>query len=475
MPAQPLQPRPTTASIGAGAIASSLSPVPGEGMAVIGLQWGDEGKGKVIDLLASRFDAVVRYNGGANAGHSVVIGGRRHALHLLPSGVFHKGVLGVIGNGVVVDPEALLREIEGLREAGVDPLNLALSDRAHVVMPYHRQEDTIRESLLAGEDQDRSIGTTKRGIGPAYADKAHRSGAIRVGDLLRPDLLAERLDRACAVKSRTLAALSTAPFSLDPAALLDSSLALGERLAPFITDTTYLLHGLLARKGSLLFEGANATLLDLDHGTFPFVTSSNCSVLGIPAGSGVPGRLLTKVVGVLKAYSTRVGGGPFPTELPDSTGDRIRDRGREYGTTTGRPRRCGWLDLVALRYAVMLNGVTSLSLMLLDVLAGFDEIKVAVAYRRPDGTTPTTTPTTTDRFLPDAHDLARVTPVYETLPGFAQEITEAREFDDLPGEARRFVRFIESFLAVPVSIVSVGPDRAQTIVVDEKARRQRAT
>ncbi|PKL34004.1 MAG: adenylosuccinate synthase, partial [Planctomycetes bacterium HGW-Planctomycetes-2] len=310
---------------------------------MVGLQWGDEGKGKVIDLLASRFDAVVRYNGGANAGHSVVIGGRRHALHLLPSGVFHKGVLSVIGNGVVVDPEALLREIDALRDAGVDPLNLALSDRAHVVMPYHKQEDAIRESLLAGEGEDRSIGTTKRGIGPAYADKAHRSAAIRIGDLLRPDLLAERLTRACALKARMLAGLSAEPLALDPAAMLAVCLEQGRRLAPYITDTTHLLHGILTRGGSLLFEGANATLLDLDHGAFPFVTSSNCSVLGVPAGSGVPGRSITTVIGVLKAYSTRVGAGPFPTELADATGDRIRERGREYGTTTGRPRRCGWL------------------------------------------------------------------------------------------------------------------------------------
>ncbi|MDX2114887.1 MAG: adenylosuccinate synthase [Planctomycetota bacterium] len=429
----------------------------GRAAAVVGLQWGDEGKGKVIDLLAGSFDAVVRYNGGANAGHSVVIEGRRHALHLIPSGVFHPRVKGVIGNGVVIDPESLVREIEGVVAAGVGALDLAISDRAHVVMPYHKLEDAAREAALAAQHGPASaIGTTKRGIGPAYADKATRATAVRMGDLLRPALLRDKLARILPAKAAVLRALAPdAPVDLDAERLATDALRLGEKLAPRITDTTYLLHDMLARGGSLLFEGANATLLDVDHGTFPYVTSSNCSVLGIPAGTGVPGSHLSRVIGVMKAYCTRVGGGPFPTELLDERGNRIRERGREYGTTTGRPRRCGWLDLVALRYAVMLNGVTSIALMLLDVLAGFDEICVCTGYRI-DGRV-------TDRFVPDAEVLAHVQPVYERLPGFASEIGSARARADLPRQALDYVRFIEQATGVPVEIVSVGPDRAQTI------------
>ena len=431
----------------------------GSAAAVVGLQWGDEGKGKVIDLLASRFHAVVRYNGGANAGHSVVIGGKRHSLHLIPSGVFHPGVVGVIGNGVVVDPESLLKEIDGLKAAGVETPNLALSDRAHLVLAYHKIEDAARESALSSMSDtsgDQSIGTTRRGIGPAYADKAQRAGALRVGDLLRPDLVESKLSRVLEQKRRVLKALDPASPDLDAGELRRSLSAAAERLRPMITDTTYLLHDMLAQGKSLLFEGANATLLDVDHGTFPYVTSSNCSVLGIPAGSGVPGSNLTRVIGVMKAYSTRVGGGPFPTEQKNAIGDRIRERGREYGTTTGRPRRCGWLDLVALRYAVMLNGVTEIALMLLDVLAGFDELHVCKAYRI-DGRT-------SDRFLPDAFELAKAEPVYESVPGFAQEIAGARERAELPAGARAYVRLIEDFLGVGVRIISVGPDRVQTII-----------
>lgn len=431
----------------------------GHAAAVVGLQWGDEGKGKVIDLLAGRFHAVVRYNGGANAGHSVVINGKRHALHLIPSGVFHPGVVGVIGNGVVLDPEMFIKELDGLAAAGITSPNLVISDRAHLVLPYHKTEDAARETALASMSDtgsDQSIGTTRRGIGPAYAEKAQRAGAIRAGDLLRPAALRDRLSRICEQKNRMLRALDPAAPLSDAAAIEATLAGAAKRLAPMITDTTYLLHDMLAKGQTLLFEGANATLLDVDHGTFPYVTSSNCSVLGIPAGSGVPGSYLKRVIGVMKAYSTRVGGGPFPTELKNATGDRIRERGREYGTTTGRPRRCGWLDLVALRYAVMLNGVTEVALMLLDVLAGFDRLDVCTAYRI-DGKV-------TDRFTPDAHELARAEPVFQSLPGFAEEVGGARERGDLPQGARDYVRFIEEALGVPVRIVSVGPDRVQTII-----------
>ena len=446
------------------------TPISAKTSAVVGLQWGDEGKGKVIDALAGNFKAVVRYNGGANAGHSVVIRGRRHALHLVPSGVFHPDVAAVIANGVVVDPIALVGEIDALRNIGVDPANLVLSDRAHLVLPWHKAEDALREALLAGaplsaDEQnpspsatpraDHSIGTTRRGIGPAYADKASRSTALRVGDMLRPDVLADKLERIARFKTATLRALDPNAEAPDPHEIERQLEAAAERLAPHVADTTYLLHEMLRRGEPILFEGANATLLDIDHGTFPFVTSSTTTTLGIPAGTGIPPTAVSGVVGVLKAYSTRVGAGPFPTELEDDTGARIRERGREYGTTTGRPRRCGWLDLVAVRYAAMINGVSSLAVMLFDVLAGFEHLSICTAYEF-DGAR-------TDRFIPDAADLARVTPVFEQHDGFADEITGVRDRAALPEAARRYLDRIEEFVGLPISIVSVGPDREQTI------------
>ncbi len=432
---------------------------PGSGTAVVGLQWGDEGKGKVIDLLAGSFHAVVRYNGGANAGHSVVINGRRHALHLIPSGAFHQGVKAVIGNGVVLDPDVLFTELDRLADAGVHSLDLAVSSRAHVVMPWHKAEDAARETALAeGAGPSGSIGTTRRGIGPAYAEKAHRAGALRVGDLLHPESLRARIAHLAAGKEAMLRALDPHAAAAMPnaAKLADDLIRSGERLRPHVMDTTYLLHDMLAQGHTILFEGANATLLDVDHGTFPFVTSSNCSVLGIPAGTGVPGAFIHRVIGVMKAYCTRVGGGPFPTEQDNEAGNRIRERGREYGTTTGRPRRCGWLDLVALRYAVMLNGVTGIALMLLDVLSGFKEVKICTAYRVGGKTT--------DRFIPDADGLSKAEPIYETLPGWEADISECRTRASLPPAARAYVEVIERAAHVPVEIVSVGADREQTIV-----------
>lgn len=378
--------------------------------AVVGLQWGDEGKGKVIDLITPAFDAVVRYNGGANAGHSVVINGQRHALHLIPSGVFHPGKRAVIANGVVVDPDALLKELDALTAKGIDLSGIRLSDRAHVVLPWHKAEDEARETLLAGGPSGLSIGTTKRGIGPAYSDKAARSTSVRVGDLLRPEILREKVHTAWRFKGPALNALGADTRAIDPDGVCERALAAGKRLAPMITDTVYELHDLLRSGRSLLFEGANATLLDVDHGTYPYVTSSNCSVLGIPSGTGVPGKHVADVIGIMKAYSTRVGSGPFPSELLDDTANTIRERGREYGTTTGRPRRCGWLDLVAVRYAAMINGASRLAIMLLDVLAGFETVKVCVGYDI-DGKR-------TDRFTPDAAALTGARPVYESLPGF---------------------------------------------------------
>ncbi|MEO1717009.1 MAG: adenylosuccinate synthase, partial [Planctomycetota bacterium] len=394
--------------------------------AVVGLQWGDEGKGKIVDLLAGEHDVVVRYNGGANAGHSVVVGGERFALHLMPSGVLSPGVRSVIANGVVLDPEQLFTEIEALESRGVKLGPLFVSDRAHVVMPYHKAEDQVREAILSGGIGGASIGTTGRGIGPAYAEKVQRGAAVRVGDLQRPDVLAARVRTAIEMKRHLFEAhaASVPRESWDADAIVEQAASWGARLSPSIADTRRLLRDAIDAGERVLFEGANATLLDIDHGTFPFVTSSAPSVLGIGTGTGLPPRSIGRVVGIAKAYQTRVGAGPMPTELLDATGDAIREKGREFGTTTGRPRRCGWLDLVALRYAVEINDVDEIALMLLDVLAGLDELKLCTAYRV-DGVE-------TDVFDPDASALAQAEPVYTTLEGFAEDVTQARSTDDLP-------------------------------------------
>lgn len=433
--------------------------------AVVGLQWGDEGKGKLVDALASHFDAVVRYNGGANAGHSVVVAGERYALHLIPSGILTTGADAIIANGVVVDPQRLLEEIDALKSRGVDTSRLVVSDRAHVVMPYHKAEDAAREQLLSHPSHEpdgtqqrvvAAIGTTKRGIGPAYADKVNRSTAVRVGDLAHEHVLRAKLRMICELKNAILTAIVPGMFEpFDPDVIADEMLETGLRLAQSIQDTTYLLNDKIAAGERILFEGANATMLDVDHGTFPFVTSSNASALGIGAGTGVPPQHVTQIIGVIKAYSTRVGGGPLPTELFDATADEIRERGREFGTTTGRPRRVGWIDLVAVKYAAMVSGATELCLTLLDVLSGQDELKLATAYEI-DGQH-------TDRFIPDGHTLERVTPILESIPGFAEDISGVRTFDELPPRARAYVERIERFVGVPVSTISVGPDREQTI------------
>ena len=433
--------------------------------AVVGLQWGDEGKGKIVDLLTARHDAIVRYNGGANAGHTIVIGDQKYALHLIPSGILTPGKLCIIGNGVVVDPDKLLEEVRTLRERGVEiGEKLRLSSRAHVVMPYHKEHDAALEKMLARAvstgGRDHSIGTTKRGIGPCYADKVHRSTAVRVGDLLRPEHLRRKLETICAIRTVELKALGVEAEPLDAAALSERYAAIGQTLAPHITDTTYLLHDLIRDGRSILFEGANACLLDIDHGTFPYVTSSNCSTLGIPAGTGLPGTHVNRVLGIMKAYSTRVGAGPFPTELENEIGEQIRRRGREFGTTTGRPRRCGWLDLVAVRYSAMICGATAIACMLLDVLSGLDEIKLCTRYRLPDGTE-------TERFTPDAEALGEVEPIYETLPGWSEELTGLTERSELPPAAQNYLDRIESLVGVPIEIVSIGPERTQTLMANE--------
>ncbi|HEX8876414.1 MAG TPA: adenylosuccinate synthase [Phycisphaerales bacterium] len=438
--------------------------------AVVGLQWGDEGKGKIVDILAAEHDAVARYNGGANAGHSVVVKGERFSLHLIPSGILYPSKIAVIGNGVVLDPDKLLEEIDGLRARGVDTGGLVISDRAHVVMPYHKAEDAAREDALkrvrveqVGETGRRvsEIGTTRRGIGPAYAEKAHRAGAVRVGDLLNPDTLRDKIEIAIATKMDLIRDLAGNADAIESQKVMDWALGAGEAIAPMVRDTTYLLNNLVRAGKKVLFESANGTLLDVDHGTYPFVTASSCSIAGIGIGTGVPVQRVGRVIGVMKAYSTRVGAGPLPTELagpgPEGAiGDRIRNRGREFGTTTGRPRRVGWLDLTAVKYSAMINGTTGIALTMLDVLAGFDTIRVCTGYGEGGKVS--------DRFLPDAAALQQAKPHYVDLPGFGEEIGSARSRSELPKQARAYVEFIEQQLGLPVEILSVGPDRAQTMI-----------
>lgn len=420
---------------------------------VVGLQWGDEAKGKIVDILGEQSDFVVRYNGGANAGHTVVRGGKTFKFSLLPTGVLRTNVTSVIANGVVVYPGRFLEEVNQLRQAGITP-NLILSDRAHVIFPYHMEEERLNEA-----DNGQTIGTTGRGIGPCYQDKAGRVCAVRVGELLYPDHLRQRLRSIVERKNRILRALSSDAKQFNADALCDEYLGHAEQMKPHIKDSTTLLHQAVRDKKRILFEAAQGSLLDVDHGTYPYVTSSNSSTAGVWSGSGVPARNLDRVIGVLKAYSTRVGRGPFPTELddgPNGTGERIRKVGREYGTVTGRPRRCGWLDTVATRYTCALNGADQIAVMLLDVLAGLPELKICTAYEL-DGKR-------IDHFPVDAFVLERCRPVYETLPGWDAPIDKARKLADLPKQARHYLDRISQIHSLPVAIVSVGPDHEQTIM-----------
>ena len=419
---------------------------------VIGLQWGDEGKGKVVDALARACRYVVRFCGGANAGHTVVVGDKSYAMHLIPCGVLHEGVCNVIGNGVAFDPEVAAEEIADLRGRGVSigADNLRISASANVVMPYHKLQDRLGEASLG----DARIGTTARGIGPCYADKANRSTAVRVADLVRPDVLGEKVARVVEIRNSTFAALYPGQSDpLDAGKITADYAELGRLLAPMITDTGKLLRDAIAAGERVFFEGGQGSMLDIDHGTYPFVTSSSVTACGVPSGAGVPPSAVGQVVGLIKAYTTRVGAGPFPTEQDNSTGEYLRERGREYGTTTGRPRRCGWFDAVATRYAAELSGVNELALSLLDVLSGLDEIRVCRAYRAGGEET--------SSFRADA--MGEVECVYETLTGWSEDITGCRRFEDLPDAARRYVARVEELLGRPVGIVSVGPERSQTI------------
>ena len=423
---------------------------------VVGLQWGDEAKGKIVDLLSAEHEIVVRYQGGANAGHTVVHAGGTFKLSLVPSGIFHPNVECVVAGGVVLNPKSLLDEIEALRARDVRVEdNLVLSDRAHVIFPWHIEEDRLLDQRCS---EGEALGTTLRGIGPCYRDKVGRSHAVRLGDLYR-ESFRRRIEQIAGEKERLLAAADPAGAGVrfDPAAIADEYAGYAERLRPHVGDTTQLLLDAVEADRRILFEGAQGTLLDIDHGTFPYVTSSNSSGVGIAPGAGVPARCVTKMIGIVKAYSTRVGGGPFPTEQDNEIGQHIRDRGNEYGTVTRRPRRCGWFDAVAARYAARLGGVDTLAVMLLDVLSELPRIDIAVAYQL-DGQRIT-------RFPSHVDDLRRVMPVYETMAGWQCEIGHCRRLADLPAAARAYLDRLATLIGRPVEIVSVGPDREQTIFV----------
>ena len=418
---------------------------------IVGLQWGDEGKGKIVDILAEHSDIVVRYSGGANAGHTVIVGDDRFALHLLPSGSVRPNVVCVITNAVVVDPDTLIKEIETLAQKNITLVNrLLISENAHLVLDYHKKEDQLREESL-GKNK---LGTTIRGIGPCYADKAGRSYAVRMSDLRDLEQLQARLQTIVERKSKIFAALYDAePMSAYH--LFEKCKSYADRLLPFVTDTTEFLHKSVTDGKSILFEGAQGTLLDIDHGTFPFVTSSNSSALGMSVGSGMPTKILDKLIGVAKAYTTRVGAGPFPTEQDNEIGQYIRDKGGEYGTTTGRPRRCGWFDAVAVSYAATIGAIDSVALMHLDTLTGLEEIKICRAYKINAKET-TFFPANTAR-------LSLAGPIYETVPGWEEDISEVNDFHDLPFNAQGYICRIEEMIKRPVTIIGVGPKRSQTI------------
>ncbi len=418
---------------------------------VVGLQWGDEGKGKVVDILAEQSDIVVRYSGGANAGHTVVIGDTKFALHLLPSGSIRPDTICVIANGVVIDPEVLVNGIEQLAEKHLSlDGRLFISENVHVVLDYHKKEDQLREESL-GKNK---LGTTIRGIGPCYADKVGRSYAIRMADFRDLKRLKAKLQTIVDYKNKVFGAVYGAePMNADQ--IFEKCESYAARLLPFIADTTEYLHRAITSGKSILFEGAQGTLLDLDHGTFPFVTSSNSSSLGMPAGCGVPARLVDKFIGVVKAYSTRVGAGPFPTEQDNETGQYIRDKGNEYGTTTGRPRRCGWFDAVAVSYAVTIGAIDSVAMMHLDTLSGLKELKICTAYKI-DGRQTTFFPANTDK-------LVQVTAVYETVPGWDEDLSDVNDFHDLPENAQKYIYRIEELIGRPITVIGVGPKRTQTI------------
>ncbi|MDR3073869.1 MAG: adenylosuccinate synthase [Deltaproteobacteria bacterium] len=418
---------------------------------IIGAQWGDEGKGKVVDLLTPSAQVVVRFHGGNNAGHTVIVKGEKYALHLIPSGILHPGTLCLIGNGVVLDPEVFCEEMDSLMARGLDvgPDRLKISYKTQIIMPYHKSLDKARESARAGE----KIGTTGRGIGPCYEDKAARIG-VRAGDFLQPKLLRAKVERALGEKNALFAGLYGGK-AMSADAVLRKIRPFAKRLLPYLTDVSTHIGDAWKAGKTVMFEGAQGVHLDIDHGTYPFVTSSNAVTANAMTGSGIYSADFGRIIGIAKAYTTRVGSGPFPTELLDGVGETLRKKGAEYGVTTGRPRRCGWHDSVILRESARLCGLTEIALTKLDVLSGFAELKIAAAYAYKGKTL---------AFPPQLEGaLNEVTPVYETLPGWTEDITAVRKWKDLPANARRYVERLEQLAGVRVSIVSVGPDREQTI------------
>jgi len=418
---------------------------------LLGAQWGDEGKGKATDLLGDRVDYVVRYQGGNNAGHTVVIGDQKYALHLLPSGILSPNVIPVIGNGVVIDPAVLLTEIKGLNERGIDTSKLKISTNAHLITPYHRTIDKVSERFLGKS----KIGTTGRGIGPAYADKINRIG-IRVQDLFDPSILKQKIEAALHDKNQILIKVfNRKGITVDE--VLDEYLGYAQILKPYVVDTALLLDQALKAGKNVLLEGSQGTLLDVDHGTYPFVTSSNPTAGGASTGSGIGPTKIARVIGILKAYTTRVGSGPFPTELFDEDGEALRKIGGEVGVTTGRNRRCGWFDAPIARYAVRVNGLTDFFLTKLDVLTGWEKIPVCVAYEV-DGLR-------VEELPASQTDFHHAKPIYEYLPGWKENISKAKSVDDLPNNAREYVKFLEKVSGAPISAIGVGPGRDETIVV----------
>ncbi len=424
---------------------------------LLGAQWGDEGKGKATDILGDRVDYVVRYQGGNNAGHTVVIGDQKYALHLLPSGILSPNVIPVIGNGVVIDPAVLLEEIKGLNERGIDTSKLVISSNAHLITPYHRTIDKVSERFLGKA----KIGTTGRGIGPAYSDKISRIG-IRVQDLFDQSILQKKLEGALKDKNQVLTKVFNRK-DMQVSEILDEYLGYAEILRPYIADTALLLNKALENGKTVLLEGSQGTLLDVDHGTYPFVTSSNPTAGGACTGSGIGPTKIERVIGIVKAYTTRVGSGPFPTELENEDGEKLRTIGHEYGTTTGRNRRCGWYDAPIARFAVRINGLTDFFLTKLDVLTGWEKIPVCVAYEI-DGKRVEEVPSSQT-------DFHHALPIYEYLQGWTEDISKARTISDLPKNARDYVAFLEEISGAPMSAIGVGPGRDETIVTRDLLKR----
>lgn len=422
-------------------------------LVLLGAQWGDEGKGKATDLLGDKVDYVVRYQGGNNAGHTVVIGDQKYALHLLPSGILSPNVVPVIGNGVVIDPSVLLQEIQGLNERGINTSKLKISTNAHLITPYHRTIDKVSERFLGNN----KIGTTGRGIGPAYADKINRIG-IRVQDLFDPSILRQKIEGALRDKNQVLVKVFNRK-GLEVDEVVKEYLEYAEILKPYVCDTALLLDNALKAGKTVLLEGSQGTLLDVDHGTYPYVTSSNPTAGGASTGSGIGPTKITRVIGILKAYTTRVGSGPFPTELFDEDGEKLRSIGGEVGVTTGRNRRCGWFDAPIARYATRVNGLTDFFLTKLDVLTGWEKIPVCVAYEV-DGVRVEEVPASQS-------DFHHAKPIYEYLPGWTEDLSNAKTFADLPENAQKYVQFLEKASGAPISAIGVGPGRNQTIVLKE--------